>query len=59
MEIGIIRKIDALGRVVIPKEMREFFHIETDEELEILATEAGILIRISEYEVIRRKTREE
>lgn len=26
--IGINRKIDKLGRIVLPKEMREFFRIE-------------------------------
>ena len=33
---GIIRSIDSLGRVVLPKELRRTFEITTDTPLEIM-----------------------
>ena len=50
--IGIIKEIDGLGRLVIPKEYRERLHLES--EVEILLTSEGILIRNPEYEVVRK-----
>ena len=47
MEIGIIKDFDKLGRIVIPKELRERFAL--DKNVEILATPNGILIRNPEY----------
>lgn len=43
--VGIIRNVDNLGRVVIPKEMRKEFQLIEHEPVEILATENGVLIR--------------
>ncbi|MBE6701945.1 MAG: hypothetical protein E7585_00815 [Ruminococcaceae bacterium] len=54
-QIGMNRKIDALGRIVIPKELRSFFCIEAGERLEILATEDGILLRKPAYEVVKKQ----
>jgi AbrB family transcriptional regulator, stage V sporulation protein T len=34
-EIGMVRRMDELGRVVIPKEVRKSFHIGKNEPLEI------------------------
>lgn len=34
--IGVVRRMDELGRVVIPKEVRKSFHIGKNEPLEIL-----------------------
>ena len=34
--IGIIRKVDNLGRIVIPKEIRKFYHINANDEIEIV-----------------------
>lgn len=42
---GIVRKIDALGRVVIPKEMRDKMYIEDGDPLEIYVEEDTILIK--------------
>lgn len=42
---GIVRKIDDLGRVVIPKELRRTFKIKEGDPLEIFVSEDGILIR--------------
>lgn len=49
--IGIIRKMDSLGRVTLPKEMRRLFKIEKDDWIEILATDEGILLRVPNVEV--------
>ena len=49
--IGIIRKVDDLGRIVIPKELRAFYNLPEHAKVEILGTEQGILIRRPAYEV--------
>lgn len=41
---GLTRKIDSLGRVVIPKELRRSMGIKESDELEIEAVPAGILL---------------
>lgn len=41
--IGIIRKVDDLGRIVIPKEIRKFYHINANDEIEIVTTPDGII----------------
>ena len=43
MQIGIIKEIDKLGRLVIPKEMRKRFSI--DGMVELVLTEEGFLIK--------------
>lgn len=48
MTISIIRKIDNLGRLVLPKDYREHYGFDANERLEIIATEEGILIKKSE-----------
>ena len=50
---GIIRRVDDLGRVVIPKELRRAINIHEGEQLEIFATSDGeiILRRASMKEV--------
>ena len=52
-KIGVIKEVDKLGRIVIPKEMRERFSIE--KSVEILVTEAGVLIRNPEYILVRKE----
>ena len=42
---GIIRSIDSLGRVVLPKELRRTFEITTDTPLEIMTEGDAILLR--------------
>ncbi len=51
--IGIVRKVDSLGRVTLPKELRRVFQLENDVPVEILATEHGILIRNPTIEIKR------
>ena len=49
--IGITRKVDNLGRVTIPKEYRRFFKMGRNQNVEIIAMEEGILIRVPNREV--------
>ena len=44
--IGIRRRLDKLGRIVIPKELRNQYGIENNDELEIIGTDQGILLRV-------------
>lgn len=42
---GIVRRIDDLGRVVIPKEIRRTLAIQEGDALEIYTTDSGVLFR--------------
>ena len=42
---GIIRKIDELGRIVIPKEIRKTLNIKESEDLEIFIEEEKIILK--------------
>ena len=41
---GIIRRIDDLGRIVIPKEIRKTMHIRESDPLEIFTERDGAII---------------
>ena len=41
---GIIRRIDDLGRIVIPKEIRKTMHIRESNPLEIFTEKDGSII---------------
>ena len=45
--IGIVRKIDGLGRIVVPKEMRDRLFIEEGDPLDIMVEDDAIVIRKS------------
>lgn len=49
--VGIVKEIDNLGRIVIPKEFRARFGLE--DYVEIVATESGVLIRNPAYKLIK------
>lgn len=51
--IGIIKEFDKLGRIVIPKELRERY--ELNNKVEIIATKDGILLKHPEYILTRVK----
>ena len=41
---GIVRKVDELGRIVIPKEIRKSFGIEVSEPMEIFTDENNQIV---------------
>lgn len=42
---GLIRVVDGLGRIVIPVSLRRKYGIERGDELEVIDTPQGILVR--------------
>ena len=42
---GMVRRMDELGRVVIPKEIRRTMHLHEGEELEIYAKDEGLFMK--------------
>ena len=51
-KIGFIKSFDNLGRIVIPKELRERYIFEKD--VEIIPLEEGVLIRNPEYILVKK-----
>ena len=49
---GIVRKIDELGRIVLPIEMRLTMHIEPRDSMEIFVDGNSIILRKYEQECI-------
>ena len=52
-EIGIIKIIDKLGRVQIPKDFRDRLGLKG--KIEVVLTKNGVLLRNSKYELVKRK----
>lgn len=48
---GIVRRIDDLGRIVIPKEIRKTMHVREGDPLELYICENGIMFRKYKQEV--------
>ena len=44
---GIVRGIDSLGRIVLPKELRTNMHIDKDSKLEIFVESAWPSMRVT------------
>ena len=44
---GIVRGIDSLGRIVLPKELRTSMHLDTDTKLEIFVDGDAIVLKKS------------
>ena len=51
--VGVIKEIDRLGRIVIPKEFRERLNLQGT--VEVLITADGVLIRNSEYVLVKKE----
>ena len=45
MSLGITRKIDELGRIVVPKELRNTMNLKEGSLMEITANEDSIVIK--------------
>lgn len=42
---GVVRRMDDLGRIVIPKEIRRMFRIKANDPLEFYTTEQGFFVK--------------
>ena len=42
---GIVRQLDKLGRIVLPKELRKVFNIENEDYLEIYVENDKIVLK--------------
>ncbi len=51
--VGIIKEIDGMGRIVIPKEIRALFRF--GDKVELVITEQGVLVRNPEYRLVKRR----
>ena len=51
--IGVIKNFDKLGRIVLPKDLRDRYAL--NKEVELIATKDGILIKNTEYILIKEK----
>ena len=51
--IGVIKEVDALGKIVIPKDYRERLMLE--KKVELILTKEGILIRNPEYKLVKKE----
>ena len=50
-KVGIEKEIDSLGRLQIPKEIRKLLGL--DKNVELVLTDEGLLIRNSEYRLVK------
>ena len=50
-KIGIIKEINNLGRLQIPKEIRR--RLGLSEKVELVTTKEGLLIKSTEYELVK------
>jgi AbrB family looped-hinge helix DNA binding protein len=54
--IGIIKEFDSLGRIVIPKELRARYGLDSD--VEIIATKEGVLLTSPKYRLVKKEAPE-
>ena len=51
-QIGIVKEIDRLGRICIPKDIRNLFLLIID--VQLIITPDGLLIRNTEYVLVKK-----
>ena len=56
MRIAVKRRIDEFGRLVVPKDYREYYGIEEGDLIEFIATDEGIIIRKAEKQPPKEKS---
>ena len=52
MRVGMQITIDNLGRIVIPKGYREFYHMDKNDKVCLIDTPDGLLITNPKYKVV-------
>lgn len=55
-KIGIIKEFDKLGRIVIPKDVRERYAL--NDKVEIVTTKDGVLLKNPDYCLVKTKREE-
>ena len=50
-KLGVVKEIDNLGRLQIPKEIRK--RLGLGKNVELVVTQDGLLIKSNEYQLIR------
>ena len=50
-KVGIEKEIDSLGRLQIPKEIRN--RLRLDKTVELVVTDEGLLVKNSEYRLVK------
>ena len=48
MKYSVQKTIDALGRIVLPKNMRDYYGINLNDKLNLIPTDKGVLITKAE-----------
>ena len=51
-DVGIIKEIDHLGRIVIPKDVRE--RLQFEKRVELVLTKEGVLVRNPAYCLVKK-----
>ena len=54
--VGVVKEIDPLGRIVIPKDMRDLLNLQS--EVEVVLTQRGIILRNPEYELVKKNRKD-
>ena len=52
-KIGFLKSFDNLGRIVIPKELRDMYMLE--KTVEVVTLEEGVLIRNPKYILVKKE----
>ena len=52
--VGVTRRIDDLGRITIPSEIRKTYQLDKNDPVEIIGTEDGILLRVPNIRIASR-----
>ena len=52
-QVGIVAEVDKLGRIVIPKKVRDLYGL--DKVVELVLTDKGVYLRSPHYVLIKRQ----
>lgn len=51
-KIGVLKEFDKLGRLVIPKDLRDRYGFNT--VVEVIATQEGVLLKCPDYVLVKK-----
>ena len=58
MSFVIKKRVDNLGRIVLPKNMRDYYRISLNDRVNLIPTDVGILITKSDEENVKNDSAE-